>query len=291
MDCLTLVQAMYLPPFDYVLLGICGDDTLRVWGLGVPHSDSSSDNDHDNNNETTFTRRFDVVAMRDLFLKRRKAQLVQVSLNRSSSPEVAIAALKKDFSRGHLTAVACSPDTKHVLVATLDSTLVLFATNDGEFSVERVLRLANAVYLTKINFLFSELLLLLCRTNSGDLLLLDLTEPTREGKEMGGGGGVSSSSAQPQAPPPPVLLLAEENCVDFVCAAANSKLVAVQGSLGEIDWFSVEYLGRRMEKEVAKRNALRLGTAAAKKVKVPASDLENVQREVSFCVSVQAEYF
>lgn len=269
-DCLTLKQAIYLPPFDYVLLGICGDDTLRVWGL--PPSAEARDDDL----ESKFRRHFDIVAMRDQFLHRKRAQNVTMTLKRSSSSENVVECLKKDFSSGNLTAFACSRDARWAIVATLDSTLVLLATNDGEFSVERVLRLANEVYVTKIDFLSSEPPTpeagrILCRTNIGDLLLLAVP-----------------SAADPSTPQPPPFLVVEGNCVDFACAP-NNKLFAVHRDMGEIDWYSLEFILRKMETELGKRSALLRtekrstggGAAAAACKRIPANDVENIQREVS----------
>lgn len=269
-ECLSLKQAMYLPPFDYVLLGICGDDTLRVWGMGIPTQDDMSpkeaDNVDDDNKSITFRRRFDIIAMREQFLQRKqRVPTVTMTLKRTSSSENLIESLKKDFTRGHLTAVACSRDTRRVIVATLDSTLVVLATNDGDFTVERVLRLASEVYVTKMDFLFSqtpEAGIIMCRTSVGDLLLLDVVK----------GGAMTP------------FIIVEDSCVDFVCSA-NYKLFAVQRRTGEVDWYSVEYILRRMETELGKRNAFMRMDERAKggcqAVMVSTEDVENVQREVS----------
>lgn len=280
LDCLTLKQALYLPPFDYVLVGICGDNSLRVWGMGIPSADFSplrGDTAVEGEDEkaATFRRQFDVIAMREQYLKRRRAQPVTMNLKRSSSSENVVESLKKDFSAGYLTALACSRDTRRVVVATLDSTLVVLATNDGDFTVDRVLHLANEVYVSKIDFLFSESRcgaadLVLCRTNIGDLLLVDLM-----------------AGPQPATSATPPFLVVEGGCVDFACAP-NYKLFAVQRKMGEIEWYSLEYILRKMETELGKRNALMLtaakgpdGSGGAKARNVTATDLELVQREVS----------
>lgn len=276
---------MYLPPYDYVLTGICGDDTLRVWGMGVlaPRDSSPTPTDAaDLSSSTTFNRRFDVLAMRDLFLKRNRAVPITMNLKRTSSSENVIEGLKKNYTGGYLTALACSADTR-LVVATLDSSLVLLSANDGEFSVDRVLRLANEVYVTQVDFLFSELspsssaaaeegLLVLCRTNVGDLLLLDLMAGIDGNEETKTKGAASRETK------PPPLLVVEGGCLEFVCSS-NCKLFAVHRNMGEIDWYSLEFLRRKMETELSKRDAALAmrGTTS----KLPPRDLENVQREVS----------
>lgn len=280
---------MYLPPFDYVLLGICGDNTLRVWGMGIPSAEASPSRDPGNNEgedkEHKFQRRFEVITMRDQFLQRRRAQPVTMNLKRVSSSENVIESLKKDYSEGYLTSVACSRDTRRVIVATLDSTLVVLATNDGYFSVERVLRLANEVYVTKIDFLFSELPdagIIICRTNIGDLLLLDLMAELSVVKKQPNG---ESADGPPTTQSPPFIVV-EGSCVDFAYAG-NYKLFAAQRGMGEIDWFSLEYILRKMETEWDKRKAVMLTDRRSKEgPKIPANDLETVQRQVSdfdFC--------
>lgn len=107
----------------------------------------------------------------------------------------------------------------------------------------------------------------MCRTSVGDLLLLDLMSGVVKG-----------------VMPSPPFIIVEDSCVDFVCSA-NYKLFAVQRRTGEVDWYSVEYILRRMETELGKRNALMRMDGRTKggcqAVMVSTEDVENVQREVS----------
>lgn len=275
-DCLSLKHTMYLHPFDYVLLGICGDDTIRVWGMEI----CSATQDHGLDGgggggpaiNSELRRRFEVIAMREEFLRRRRAEPVTMTLKRRSSSENLIDALKKDTGNGQLTALCCSRDARQVIVATLDSTLIVFATNDGDFTVQLVIRLAQEVFLTKIDFLLSETRdLLLCRTSVGDLVLLTLPGTDEQ-------VGDRKSNVLQRVP----FLVAEGNCVDFTIAS-DHKMFVVQTTMGELDVYSAAFVLRKMETEIIKRNALH-----EERNKVPLNvtlaQLTNVKREVSLIV-------
>lgn len=276
MDCHTVKQAMYLPSFDFVLLGICGDDTLRVWGMdiGSTEEDLSHAEDTGMHQSSGFRRRFEVIAMREEFLQQRRAEAaVTLNLKRSTSSENVIESLRKDFSQGYLTAVACSRIPGRVIVATLDSTLIVFSTNDGDFQVKRVLRLANEVYVTKIDFLLSELPeadLVICRTSVGDLVVIDL---------MALPNGDENRQEKPKLMPVIPFLVVEGNCEGFAFSP-NYKLFAVQTKLGELDLYSMDFILRRMEKELDKRNALREGGGKKKKAHLSKEQVDSVHREV-----------
>lgn len=284
LDCISLKHAIFLPTYDYILLGICGDNTLRIWGTEIPnvapvHEEIESDAEADLSC-ADFRQRFDLIAMRDSYQQRRRGQKLTINLQRSSSTENVIESLKKDYSGGHLTALASSRDGKRLLVATLDSTLVLLATNDGDIAVERVLRLANEVYMTKIDFLLSELPdtnLVICRTNVGDLLLIDLFEEAAGASNTAVNKPLPTTSSSGSATP---FLLVEGNCMSFTISS-NYKLLAVHQRTGEVDLFSMQFLLRRMEPELNKRNVIRATTAGRKKEPVNSQDLESAQKEVS----------